>query len=685
MLIPRGGSAVGIGGRRGGWGSSSDSDGCDHYATRTTGEELDDDDSASNATTVESGISSSIVHRTSRVPSSSSQLAPTSSASTPNKSAAATKERQQQQQPRDRLEQMIETPVGGATGQWPKRRPSKTTSRTSRTRQPNYQPPQPSRRRRRAQPDTAGVLRGEDLLVDFNAATAATAATAGTAPVASVEHCVTQAPGDHDDDSIEDGLIVSSIFPSKFVGVGDDGRATVGRKEGVRGGAGVAAASCVRPSAGQTTSVIVAPFHGPLPVSLAFGSSSDALPMVPVTGETSIVDGSSGARGGKSDLFDDLTAVRGISVGQHAQSKDANHNNPHNQPPTIREKTGSGSSIAANSAAVFPISTWEGAVSGGGIDNGSRVEGGAANDSAILTGKAGGATTSSASSAGAVGGSRADRADGRSFNHPPEPRRAPRLEPAATAATAASAAGVVVHRDHHAQPPHPLKHGLASSAETTTQQSAKTIDRTGVGGGYSMGISGTGVALPWRNSRRQAPTTTSSLTSSTGAGGGAGANRRRFRREQIRASAVGEGGVAGLNWGSDGGATATKGGGSVGGGGGGAVDSELRGGAGEDNRQGAIADPEKGMVLVASAVVVGGGGGGAGGEGGCGARSGSTKGWRAAGDSLANLKARMGVRHQQNPPVAAAAAAGVASGKKNAAEGGGKDRGPPHHIPYQTF
>lgn len=672
---------------------------------RTTGE-LNDDDSASNAT-VESGVSSSIVHGTNRVSSSLSQVAPTSGL-TPKKSAAAAAKERQQQQPRDRLEQMIETTVGGATGQWPKRRPSKATSRT---RQPtSYQPPQPSRRRR-AQPDTSRVpLGGEDLLVDFNSTTAT--AAAGAASVAAVEHGLTQkASGDHDDDSIEDGLVVSSVFPRKFVGGGDDGQTTVGGcGEGVRRGTGItAASSCVRPSAGQTTSVIVAPFHGPVPVSLAFGSGSDAFPMVPVTDETSsVVDGSSstGARS-KGVLFDDLTTVRGISVGQNAVSKGGNHN-PHNQPSTPnREPIGSGS-VVANSATVFPISTWDGsgrtgAADGSGNDNGFRIEGEVGSDSAILTGKSGDATTSSS---GRGGGSRADRAEGRSCNHTPEPRRAPRSEPAATAGGPG-----VVYKDHHAQPPHPLKHGLTSAEATAQQQSSKSSSgRIGVG---SYSISGTGVSLPWRNnSRRQAPTTTSLI--STG-GGGAGANRRRLRREQTRTSAFGEGGgTAGLNWSSDGvnttattkgvvgnvGATSTNEaslvipnrwgerlhGGGVGGAGGasgGVVESEPRSeGACEDNRQGAVADPE-GMVLVASAVVVG--GSGAGGDGGTVACSGTTKGWRAAGDSLANLKARMGVKNQQHPPVAAAAAAGVVGGKRNAAEGVAKDRGPPHHIPHQTF
>lgn len=716
VLVPRGGSAVGIGGRRGGWGSSSDSDGCDRFATRTT-RELNDDDSASNAT-VKGDISSSMAHRTNRVPSSLSLAAPTSASASQKSAAAAAKERQKQP-PRDRLEQMIETTVGGAIGQWPKRRPSKTTSRTRQ--HPLCQPQQPSRRR--AQPDTTGLsLRGEDILVDFSSA--ATTAAGTVASAATTEHCISQmVPGDHDDDSIEDGLIVSSVFPSKFSGGGDDGRAPVGRGGGVRGGAGVtAASSCVRPPARQTTSMNVAPFHGPVTASLAFGSGSDALPMVPATDETSsIVDGrTSGSRDEKGRSSDDLTAVRGISVRQHAASKDGNHN-PHNQPsPTNGERTGCGDVATTNSATVFPMSTWggsggRGAVFGSDIDNSFRIEGEASNASALFTGKTGGVIY--ISSSGGAGENRTDRAEGISYNHPPEPRRAPRPKPPAPAGAGAAGA---VNKDHHAQPPHPLKHCLTSAETAAQQQPSSSKSLTS----HSMGISGTGVALPWRsNSRRQAPTTTTSLSSTSG-----GTNRRRSRHEQNRTSAVGEGGgTVALDWGTDGGHTTTStkgGGGNVGdststnvtslvipnrwgdrlhgaggggGGGGGAsggtVESEPRSGGAGDVKRGAVEDPE-GMVLVASAVAAwGGGGSGAGRGGGSGARSGTTKGWRAAGDSLANLNARMGVRYQQNLPGAAAAASGsplaavgeVVGGKRNANESMAKDRGLPHHIPSQTF
>lgn len=433
-----------------------------------------------------------------------------------------------------------------------------------------------------------------------------------------------------------------------MAGAAAGGRAeATGGRSGVAAAAAAATASSAQPSAAQKTS-LVAPFHGPLPSSFAFGSSScDTLPA------GSLPSGDSGATdkaGAKKDLLNEITFAEGVSVGQ----PNSKHHNPHNQPRTSRDTARSGV-CGMKTAAVFPVSTWEDpngreAAGGNGADPGTGSQGGiAGNDSAA------GKSITAASLVAGGSGTRADRGDGRSGKPPSQP----------------------------------LKHGLGS-VETTKPQAAVTTGRAAAGG-YNMGVSGTGVALPWRNNsnnRRQAPAASSATIA--GAGGGAGANRRRMRREQTLARAAGEWGVALPKWGSDttpGSLCASSfatnapseaslvtsqrwaGGGGRGSASGEGVgdNKELpRGGAGEE-RSGAVADLD-GMILVTSAVV-GEGGGGAGEE------EEQGTGWRAAGDSLANLKARM--RHQQHP--AAGNNGGLAGGKRNAG-----DRGP-HHIPYQAF
>lgn len=453
-----------------------------------------------------------------------------------------------------------------------------------------------------------------------------------------------------------------------------------GRAEGAGGRSGVAAAAAAAASSAQPPEAhktsFVAPFHGPLPSSpFAFGSSScDALPVGPLPGgDTRAADGSSsiGAKGStKKDSFHEITAVEGISAGQHVQPI-SKHDGAKNLPRTSREESARSGGCGVKSSVVFPISTWEdptgreAARGGSGADTG----GGSEDDTAGKDPVAGKTFIAVDSPVAGGGASRTGRGDGRSGKPPSQP----------------------------------LKHGLGGIAEATKPQAAVAAP-TGraAAGGYNMGVSGTGVALPWRNNnnRRQGPVASSFATTVGGGGGGAGANRRRMRREQTRARAAGEGGpaVARLNWGSD---TTTGGGSSslgasiaanapreavlvnpprwVAGGGRGSAsgegvgdrDNELPRGAAGEERSGAVADLD-GMILVTSAVVGEGGGGAVGEEEDQGGRSsGGNKGWRAAGDSLANLKARM--KYQQHPAL------GLAGCKRNAG-----DRGP-HHIPYQAF
>eukprot|EP00903_Cladosiphon_okamuranus_P015604 g14408.t1 len=614
-------SAIGNPGRRGGWESPLEGDSA----------EGDDNDSAGNAS--------------SPVPSSR-QVGP-SSVPTPQNGAVAANERQQQQQqqrqqpehhqhhqqqqerqqqqqqqkqqqPRDRLEQIIETAVGGASAQWPKRRPSKATPRT---RQPVHQPPPPSRRRADA----------------------------------------TARRQDDDDDDIEDGLVGLAALSRKMTGGGDDGgvaeAGTGGPAEAAGGGLcaiPAAAASSAQPSGAQKTS-LVAPFHGPLPSSFFFGSSSyDTLPAGPLPrGDAPAAD----KGGAKTDLLNEITFVDGVSVRQRVQPN-SKHDITHNQSLASRDTARSGD-FGVKNAPLFRVSTWDDAsgreAEGGNLADTDTEGGIAGNESAA------GKTIAAASLVAGGSGARGDRGDGRSGKSPSQA----------------------------------FKHGLGS-AETTRPQAAVPTSRAAAGG-YNMGVSGTGVALPCRNNtsnnRRQAPAALSA--SAAGTGSGAGANRRRMRREQTRARAAGEGGIAGLNWGSD--TTSGNLGASslpanapsessvvtsqrwAGGGGRGSASGEGAGNHNEpprgcvgEERSGAVADLE-GMMLVTSAVV-GEGGGGAAEDEEQGTRSGN-RGWRAAGDSLANLKARM--REQQHP--ATGNSGGLAGGKRNSG-----DRGP-HHIPYQAF
>ncbi|CAM9924192.1 unnamed protein product, partial [Ectocarpus sp. 8 AP-2014] len=560
-------------GRRGGWGSSSsdsEEDCRKNTAANMNGGGAKDDGPAGIAVIDSGNINTSSTQGGSAsVSATGSAAAAEEDDKEKQEKSRHQKQQQQQHQPRERLEQMMETTLGRSTGQqWPKRRPSKTMSRTTRqtTHPPPPQPPlsssssslqpkpkyqQTRSRRRRAPSNTAGGGGGH-------------------------------LQGDHDDDSIEDGLVVSSIIPD-------------------------AAASCV------------APFHGPLPVSLAFGCSSGGLLAVPA-GDDAFVAKGSRARDERNLSLNVLAAVRGISVKQQQPLPKGRSPNPQNQPPSDSVAPSS-AGFAGNSASGVPVTTWDGA-SGGDAAGGSGLpngEGRTGNDLVIPNGP-----LAVSSSTGV----------GRTFQH-------------------------------QAQPPHPLKHGSSAYAEASTTPAGRVAD-----GPDSMGISGTSVALPW--SRRQAP------TSSCNAGGaiGAGANRRRLRREQTRAAAAG--GVAGSNWGSDAVTTnvAAQGWGERSHGG---DDVELRGRVGEDRppmAHGAGTDAAE-MIVVASAVGAG--------------RADEGEQREARFGSLANLKARMGVRYQQQQqqqqPAEAAAASGgdgVASGERNTQQSAGKDRGP-QRTPYQAF
>ncbi|CAM9373236.1 unnamed protein product, partial [Ectocarpus sp. 13 AM-2016] len=561
-------------GRRAGWGSSSsdsEEDCRQNTAANMNGGGTKKDGPAGIAVTESGNFSTSSTQRGS-APVSATGAAGAAEEDDKEKQEKSRHQKQQQQhQPRDRLEQMMETTLGRSTGQqWPKRRPSKTMSRTTRQtiHPPPPQPPpssssslqpkpkyqQTRSRRRRVPSNTAGG--GDGHL-----------------------------QGDHDDDSIEDGLVVSSIIPD--------------------------AASCV------------APFHGPLPVSLAFGCSSDGLLAVPAGDDTFAAKGSR-ARDERNLSLNDLAAVRGISVKQQQQPLPKDRSpNPQNQPPSDSVASSS-AGFAGNLASGVPVTTWDGA-SGGD----------------------------------AAGGSGLPNGDGRTGDDLGTPNG-----PLAVS----SSTGVGRTFQHQAQPPHPLKHGSSAYAEASATPAGRVAD-----GPDSMGISGTSVALPW--GRRQAP------ASSCNAGGavGAGANRRRSRREQARAAAAGE--VAGSNWGSDAVNTNVSAQGwgerSYGG-----DEVELRGRVGEGRpsmAHSAGTDAAE-MIVVASAVGAG--------------RADEGEQREARFGSLANLKARMGVRYQQQQqqqqqqPAQAAAASGgggVASGERNTQQSAGKDRGPQRTIPYQAF
>lgn len=587
VLIPRRRN-----GRRGGWGSSSsdsEEDRRQNTAAKMNGGTKKDGSAGIAVTESGNNNTSSTMNRTDRAPSSQEGSASVSATGTAAAAEEDDKEKeenepksrhqqqqQQKHQPRDRLEQMMETTLGRSTGQqWPKRRPSKTMSRTTRqaTHPPPPQPPSSSSSSMQPKP------KYQQTRSRRRRATSNTAGGGG------------HLQGDHDDDSIEDGLVVSSIIPD--------------------------AASCV------------APFHGPLPVSLAFGCSSEGLPAVPAGDEAFAAKGSR-ARDERKLSLNDLAAVRGISVKQQQSLPKDRSPNRQNQPPSHKLASG------------VPVTSWDSAngrdAASGSNGVAANGEGRTGNDLVIPNG------TFGVSSSTGVGTSQpVDRAElGRTFQH-------------------------------QAQPPHPLKHGSSAYAEASATPGGRVAD-----GPDSMGISGISMALPW--SRRQAPTSSCNVG---GAAVGAGSNRRRLRREQTRAAAaaVGESGVAGSNWGgSDGAATnvAAQGWGERSHG---ADDVELRGRVGEDRpmAHGVGTDAAEEMIVVASAV-----GAGRTDEGEREARFGS----------LANLKARMGVRYQQQqqqqqPAAAAAAAAsgvgGVARGERNARESTGKERGPQRTTPYHAF
>ncbi|CAM9483359.1 unnamed protein product [Ectocarpus sp. 4 AP-2014] len=557
-------------GRRGGWGSSSsdsEEDCRQNTAAKMNGGGTKKDGPAGNAVIESGNINTRSTQRRS-APVSATGTAAAAEEDDKEKQEKSRHQKQQQQhqhQPRDRLEQMMETTLGRSTGQqWPKRRPSKTMSRTTRqtTHPPPPQPPSSSSSSLQPKPKYQQI-RSRRRRVPSN--------TAGGGG---------QLQGDHDDDSIEDGLVVSSIIPD--------------------------AASCV------------APFHGPLPVSLAFGCSSDGLLAVPA-GDDAFAAKGSRARDERNSSLNDLAAVRGISVKQQQPLPTDRSPNPQNQPP-FDSVAPSSAGFAGNSASVVPVTTWDGA-SGGDAAGGSGLSNCEGRTGDDLVTRNGPLAVSSSTEVG------------RTFQH-------------------------------QAQPPHPLKHGSSAYAEASATPAGRVAD-----GPDSMGISGTSVALPW--SRRQAP------TSSCNAGGavGAGANRRRLRRKQTRAAAAG--GVAGSNWGSDAATTnvAAQGWGERSHGG---DDVELRGRVGEDRppmAHGVGTDAAE-MIVVASAVGAG--------------RADEGEQREARFGSLANLKARMGVRYQQQQqqPAEAAAASGgvgVASGERNTQESAGKDRGPQRTTPYQAF
>lgn len=717
VLIVGSGSEMDIAGRRGGWGSSSDSSSSSASYSKQAGEPEND----SNVVIVRD-----IGDGDSRGDESTSNLprVPPPAVVSMSKAAAAEEERQPQHKELQ-FDQLVEPVLGGttnnvvmATRQWPQRRPSKVTARGRQTHQPSLSSSQQRQkqagpRRRRLPSDSA----------------------AGG-----------QALEDRDEDIVEDGLVVSSFLSG---GYAECGAAEAIARDG-NGGAGVGGrpsvtALRVQPAGGPTNSVVMAPFHGPVPASSAIGSTITGVPPTCVaTGSTALTSGGAGdsvggrARGGQHDSFLELAAVVGIPVKQQPQSKGFRQRprpargkqpNQHQQPqPPMRDNPVD--VIAPISAAAVPMMTWDSVAGTAPTARGGEnddVGGNAADDLAVSTGTAAAAAAFSGGAETVEG--HGDRGEVRPFYYSSDQRHGPRREPTAIA---------VARKDHHVQPPPPLQLDVVpvpsnssevANVDTTTQATTIPSGRDAAGG-YNMGISGTGMVLPWKNSKKQG----SIPLAATGAGG-AGANRRRLRREQTRAADVsaGVGGsVAGWGWGSG------NGGGNGGSGGsGGNVDSRasevgtthaigavtergsidaantsapnqppvapqewgdrphrgaasgagektLRGGGVGDRNAGsaagaalgyssnasaAAADLER-MVVVASGVGSGGGSGSGGGGGG--AQSHSIERWRAAGGGLASLKARMGVRYQRHPAVAAGGGRSFTDGDRDAdrAEGG---------------
>lgn len=128
-----------------------------------------------------------------------------------------------------------------------------------------------------------------------------------------------------------------------------------------------------------------------------------------------------------------------------------------------------------------------------------------------------------------------DREESGTFFYDPEQRRAPGVVEAM--ATTAS------RQDQGAPPPHtavkaafdrvPMHSSTIDRADATTSAATDTTTsgRTG-GASFSMGISGMGMALPWRGSRRQGINNSSPAKVGDAVRGGA--YRRRLRRTQVR-------------------------------------------------------------------------------------------------------------------------------------------------------
>lgn len=444
---------------------------------------------------------------------------------------------------------------------------------------------------------------------------------------------VSQEQGDHDEEGVEAGLIITSARCPVYEGSHKAGAVPAGGDFGSDG---------ARPPVEQTNPDAIAPFHGPVPASFSHGSggrkcSNDKM-----------------GSGGANDVFLGIPGTQqGFKVFQQ-RLRPAAGNQAQYPPPRDTPQAGA----ATSSAKVVPIVTW------GSVD-GTRGPGrskGTGNNT-----KGGGDDEVSIRSAERDGEIYDDgRGDAGYFDHHLE-NHTPRLEPTTSA--------MIADRkiDHHVHPPPPLRADVApvtlnaSAAEstntTTANAAATTSGRVSAAAGYSKSVSGTSVPLPSRD-RRQG-----SMPLGTGGGTRAGANRRRVRREQTRAtdgSATSDGSRLSVSAIMDVVVSATANGGT--------------------SANASTADLE-GMAVVASGM--GGTGGRRSTGGGVGPRSSSVGGWRTAGGSLANLKARMGVKNKKKSPRVGGARGGVLVDGDQNGRGGGNIAGvggrAAQHIPYQAF
>ena len=336
-----------------------------------------------------------------------------------------------------------------------------------------------------------------------------------------------QGPGDCEDESVDDGLVVSSI-PYECV---------------ERNCTRVAPAS--EAPEGILTSVVVAPFHGPTPTSLAFEGGSTANITTPSLDPTA----SDAEVGWTNDSFLDNAAVVGVSVkrqaskGFHQRPRQAggNHYQHYQQRRPLRNAPPV--TVTNDVSTDVPSTTWDDVAGSLGKDlyregAGESCEGpGYDKDSFVSTGTNGVGAAVSYSEVG-------ERVvDGRrgcgSFRHPPDQEHlVSKQEPTTTE--------VVKRRNHHARVAAPLSEAdaLASvplrsatyaGGDMAAAQVAKIPPyrtRAAVGNN-DMGVSGTGVVSLALRDRQEGSKI--ALVASTGVGRGAGVARRRIRREQSHA------------------------------------------------------------------------------------------------------------------------------------------------------